>query len=365
MTTEPQAQYRPYGRLNGARYELEQTGEDTVNVAILGAGSIANTMAKTLVAMASPSTRYSHLIHPYAVAARDFDRAEAFRAKYGFDKAYGSYEELVEDPLVDLVYIATPHNFHAEQAILCLSHGKNVLVEKAFTANVRQARDVFAEAGKTDGLLVTEAIWTRYQPSRQIINDLIASGELGDIRMVRADLSYEPHGRDRITNPALAGGALLDVGVYALNFIDMAVGADHGRAIASMQTTMTPYDTGVDATNATILTYDDGLMAVATSSRAVASDRSGVIEGNKGYAVVDNINNPLGIDVYGLDHELVRHIRVPGQLTGYEYEVAAAANAILDGHAECPAMPHADTLRIMSLMDEIRAAWGLKYPFEE
>ncbi|MBT1172830.1 Gfo/Idh/MocA family oxidoreductase [Bifidobacterium sp. MA2] len=350
------------GRLNGRRAEFEANG-DKVNVAILGAGSIANTMATTLVAMAA-DPRYAGWIHPYAVAARDFERAEAFRGRYGFDKAYGSYEELVEDPMVDLVYIATPHNFHAEQAILCLKHGRNVLVEKAFTANVAQAEDLLAAADRT-GLLATEAIWTRYQPSRAIINDLIASGELGDVRMVRADLSYEPHGRDRITNPNLAGGALLDVGVYALNFIDMAVGADHGRTIAGLTTTMTPYDTGVDATNATVITYDDGLMAVATSSRAVASDRSGVIEGSKGYAVVDNINNPLGIDVYGLDHEPVRHIDVPAQLTGYEYEVASAANAILDGRGECPEMPHADTLRLMGLMDRIRGEWGLVYPFEK
>ncbi|NEG55850.1 Gfo/Idh/MocA family protein [Bifidobacterium platyrrhinorum] len=348
-------------RLNGRRAEATAHGEK-VNVAILGAGSIANTMATTLVKMAADE-RYAGWIHPYAVAARDYGRAEDFRAKYGFDKAYGSYEELAEDPMVDLVYIATPHNFHAEQAILCLKAGRNVLVEKAFTANTAQARELLAVADET-GLLATEAIWTRYQPSRRIINELIASGELGDVRAVRAELSYEPHGRDRITNPDLAGGALLDVGVYSLNFIDMAVGADHGRSVARFDTTMVPFDTGVDASNSTTLVYDDGLMAVATSSRAAASDRSGVICGTKGYAVVDNINNPLHVDVYGLDHEPVRRIDMPAQLTGYEYEVAAAANAILDGRGECPEMPRADTLRIMELMDEIRGRWGLVYPFE-
>lgn len=349
------------GRLNGRRAEVEANGEK-VNVAILGAGSIANTMATTLVKMAADE-RYAGWIHPYAVAARDYERAEEFRGRYGFDRAYGSYEELAADPMVDLVYIATPHVFHAEQAILCLKAGRNVLVEKSFTANAAQARELLKVADET-GLLATEAIWTRYQPSRAIINELVASGELGDIRMVRADLSYENHGRDRITNPALAGGALLDVGVYALNFIDMAVGADHGREIASLNTVMVPYESGVDQSNATTIVYDDGLMAVATSSRAVASDRAGVIEGDKGYAIVDNINNPTGIDVYGLDHEVKRHIDVPAQLTGYEYEVAAAANAILDGLGECAEMPHADTMRIMELMDRIRGAWGLAYPFE-
>ena len=124
--------------LNGRRDEAERTGRK-VNVAILGAGSIANTMATTLVKMAEDS-RYSSWIHPYAVAARDKGRAEAFAAKYGFDTAYGSYADMAADDNVDLVYIATPHNFHAEQAIMCLKAGRNVLVEKAFTANAAQAR---------------------------------------------------------------------------------------------------------------------------------------------------------------------------------------------------------------------------------
>ena len=348
-------------RLNGRRAEALAAGEK-VNVAILGAGSIARTMADTLVRMAADE-RYRDLIHPYAVAARDLERAEAFRAAYGFDKAYGSYEEMVADPLVDLVYVATPHNFHAEQAIMCLKAGKNVLVEKAFTANAAQARELLDVAHET-GLLATEAIWTRYQPSRTIINELIAGGELGRIRTVRAELGYEPHGRARITDPRLAGGALLDVGVYSLNFIDMAVGRDHGRAVERFDTVMVPFDTGVDASNTTALVYDDGLLATATSSRSVTSDRYGVICGDEGYAVVENINNPAWIDVYGPDHTLRRHLSVPEQLTGYEYEVASAANALLDGLTECPEMPHEDTMRIMELMDAIRGRWGLVYPFE-
>ena len=348
-------------RLNGKHDEALANGEQ-VNVAILGAGRIAHTMADTLLKMAG-DPRYADWIHPYAVAARDGEHAEAFAAQYGLDKAYGSYEELAEDEHVDLVYIATPHNLHAEQALMCMQAGKNVLVEKAFTANTRQARELIETAEKT-GLLTTEAIWTRYQPSRAMINELVDGGELGEVKAVRADLSYAVDGKARITDPALAGGALLDVGVYALNFIDMAVGADHGRNIERFDTTMVPFETGVDASNSTTLMYGDGLMATATSSAVAASDRFGCIYGTEGYAVVTNINNPEGIDVYNPDHTLRRHIDVPAQLTGYEYEVAAAANALLAGRGECPEMPHADTLRIMELMDEIRGRWGLKYPFE-
>ncbi|NMM94027.1 Gfo/Idh/MocA family protein [Bifidobacterium oedipodis] len=350
------------GRLNGARATFEASG-DKVNVAILGAGRIAHTMADTLVKMAA-SSDYGTLIHPYAVAARDLDRAEAFAGQWGFDKAYGSYEELVADPNVDLVYIATPHSLHAEQAILCMQAGKNVLVEKSFTANAAQAREAL-DVAKQTGMLCAEAIWTRYMPSRQMINDIIASGEIGEVKAASANLCYPVADKARMTDPACAGGALLDVGVYPLNFLDMAIGADHGRVIDRIDTSMTPWPaTGVDAQNSTTLYYTDGTMATATSSMLVASDRNGTVWGNKGYLVVTNINNPSRIDVYGNDHEIKRSINVPTQLTGYEYEVADAANALLDGQIECAAMPHADTLRIMELMDSLRERWDLKYPFE-
>ena len=347
-------------RLNGKRAEAEAQGL-RVNVAILGAGRIAHAMAQTLVSMAA-SKEYGSLVTPYAVGARDGERAAAFAAQYGFPKSYGSYEELAADPDVDLVYIATPHNLHAEQAILCMRAGRNVLVEKSLTANAKQARDMFAVADET-GMLCTEAIWTRYMPSRHMIDEILASGEIGEVKAADANLCYPVSDKPRMTDPALAGGALLDVGVYPLNFIDMAVGA--GRTLKRVSTSMTPYATGVDAQNATTLFYDDGLMATAQSSMLTASDRGGYVWGTDGYLVCENINNVQWVDVYDADHRRTRHVEVPAQLTGYEYEVAAAANAILDGRHECTEMPHADSLRIMELMDSIRAQWGLVYPFEQ
>lgn len=349
------------GRLNGKRAEAQANGTK-VNVAILGAGRIAHAMADTLVKMAA-DPRYSDWIAPYAVAARDGERAAAFAAQYGFPVSYGSYEELAADPNVDLVYIATPHNLHAEQAIAMMRAGKNVLVEKSFTANAAQAEEALA-ASKETGMLCAEAIWTRYMPSRGIIDEIIASGEIGQVRSASANLCYPVSGKARMTDPALAGGALLDVGVYPLNFLDMAVGEAHGRAIKSISTVMTPYETGVDEQNSTTILYEDGVMGVAASSMTAASDRGGYVWGADGYLVCENINNVQWVDVYNKDHERTRRVEVPAQLTGYEYEVAAAANALLDGKTECAEMPHADTLRIMKLMDEIRAAWGLRYPFE-
>ncbi|MBW3079223.1 Gfo/Idh/MocA family protein [Bifidobacterium simiiventris] len=348
-------------RLNGRRAEAEAQGLK-VKVAILGAGRIAIHMAETLVKMAA-DPRYAGLVEPYAVAARDGERAAAFAAKYGFPVSYGSYDELLADPDVDLVYIATPHSLHAEQGIACLRAGKNVLVEKSFTANTAQARDLLAVADET-GLLCTEAIWTRYMPSRAIIDDVVASGVIGEVQSIAANLCYPVAGKARMTDPALAGGALLDVGVYPLNFIDMVMGGHGDVAIDRVETSMMPYETGVDAQNATTIYYANGVMASAQSSMLAASDRGGYIWGERGYIVCRNINNVEAVDVYGLDHLPLAHYDVPEQLTGYEYEVAAAANAILDGLGECAEMPHSDTLRIMELMDVLRGKWGLRYPFE-
>ncbi|WP_297316153.1 Gfo/Idh/MocA family oxidoreductase [uncultured Bifidobacterium sp.] len=345
-------------RLNGKRQEAEQKGI-RVKVAILGAGRIAHSLAKTLVMM-TMDERYSHLIAPYAVAARSGERARAFAAQYGFERSYGSYQELLEDSDVDLVYIATPHNLHAEQAIACMKAGKNVLVEKSFTANASQARQVLKTSRET-GLLCTEAIWTRYMPSRSIIDQVVASGDLGTVQTVTGNLGYVTTGKARMTDPALAGGALLDVGVYPLNFIDMVMGP---KPIERISTDWVRSPEGVDSQNSMTLFYRDGSMGAATSSMVSDSDRFGSVWGSRGYLMCGNINNVESLDLYNSDHRLTRSYPIPAQLTGYEYEVASSAEAILDGKTECPEMPHQDTLRIMELMDSIRHQWGLVYPFE-
>ena len=327
--------------------------ERPINVAILGAGRIAQKMATTLTLMAQDPT-YRAYAKPYAVASRNQARADEFAAQYGIPVAYGSYAQMLDDPEVDLVYIATPHSLHAEQAIACMEAGKHVLVEKAFTVN----------AGQT-GRLCAEAIWTRYMPSRAMIRRLVEDGTIGDVCAISANLSYPTTHKQRIVDPELAGGALLDVGVYPLNFIDMAIGSDGGgRDIARMETAMIPYKTGVDAQSTTTLFYDDGVMAVSTCSLLAVSDRDGAIWGTNGYLMCRNVNNVECIDVYDKDHALIRSIPVPAQLTGYEYEVAACASAIAAGSTECPDMPHADTLRMMRLLDQIRERWGLRYPCE-
>lgn len=323
-----------------------------MKMGILGAGRIAGTMAGTIREMPQVTS--------WAVGARDLDRAQAFAETYGFEKAYGSYEELVSDPDLDLIYIATPHSHHCEHAKLCIEHGKNVLVEKAFTQNAAQAKEVFALA-REKGVLVTEAIWTRYIPMRKTLDEVLSSGVIGTPYSLYATLSYPITDKARMVDPALAGGALLDIGVYTLNFASMVFGDDVKEVKASAILT----ERGVDAVDSIALHYRDGKMAVLHCDMRAASNREGAIYGDKGYIMVQNINNCEGIRVYSTEHQLLASYETPPQITGYEYEVLACKRAIENGDLECSEMSHAETLYIMELMDQIRAQIGVVYPNEK
>lgn len=328
-----------------------------INIAILGAGGIAQKMAGTLQGMIAQGNEG---VAMHSVASRDGEKALRFARDYGFEKAYGSYEEMLRDPDVDLVYVATPHSHHYEHMMLCLQHAKHVLCEKAFTVNARQAEEVLALASDK-GLYVAEAIWTRYLPSRRMIGELIESGIIGKPRMVTANLAYVLDHVERIRRPDLAGGALLDLGVYALNFAAMVL----GKEITDIQAAAQMLETGVDMQDSITLTFTGGEMAVLCCAMNCAGDSRGVVYGTKGTLTADNINNPLVITVkpFGKSEE-IKTYHAPKQITGFEYQVQAAVDAIEQGQVECEAMPHAETIRIMRLMDDIRAIWGFKYPGE-
>lgn len=322
-----------------------------MNIAILGAGNIARTMAITLQPLKDVTC--------YAVAARDIKRAQVFADKYGFQYAYGTYTDMLEDPNVELVYIATPHSHHYEHIRMCLEHGKHVLCEKAFTANARQAEEVLRLA-ESKGLLLTEAIWTRYMPMRQKIIEVINSGIIGRPTSLAANLGYPLEHSERMVKPELCGGALLDLGVYVLNFASMVFGDD----ITGMTANCMKYDSGVDCQETIMLTYADGKMASLYVTMLAQTDRRGFINGTNGYIEIENINNYESIRVYNLERKVVAEYAAPLQVTGYEYEVQSAMKAIREGQIECPEMPHYETLLMMQLMDNIRAAWGITFPYE-
>ena len=321
------------------------------NVGILGAGHIAETMATTLNKMKNAKC--------YAIASRSMEKAQAFADKFGIKNAYGSYEEMLMDKKVDLVYIATPHSEHYAQAMLCVKHKKPVLCEKAFAANATQAENLLAYA-QQEKVFVTEAIWTRYMPMLKTIKEVIASGVIGDVTMLTGNLGYMIDAKERMNDPALAGGSLLDLGVYALNFASMILGDEVERISSACTYTAS----GVDRQNSFTLVYKDGSMAVLNSTMQAFSDRQGVLYGTKGYAIIENINNFDKMVVYDENGKKLAAYQRPKQITGYEYEVEASIKAIKEGWLQCPDMPHSEILKMMQMMDSLRAQWGIRYPFE-
>lgn len=322
-----------------------------MKIGILGTGHIARKVAPALVALPE--------VQCWACASRTREKARDFAEAFGFSKVYDSYEAMVSDPEVELVYVATPHSHHYDHMKLCLEHGKHVLCEKAFTMNASQAREIAALA-REKGLYAAEAIWTRYMPSRQRIREILESGVIGRPNTLTANLSYVIDGKQRIMDPALAGGALLDIGVYGLNFALMTFGDDIARIESSAALT----DSGVDAMETITLFYRDGRMAVLTHSIYCRSDRKGIIHGDKGYMVVENINNPQSIAVYDANDRLIHFYGVPAQVNGYEYEFAEAVRCITEGRTESDSMPLAESVKVMELMDGLRKQWGVVYPQE-
>ena len=323
-----------------------------LRVGIIGTGWIAEKAAITLRGLTQ--------CEAYAVGSRHQETADAFAAKWNIAKAYGSYACLIEDPDIDLIYVGTPHSHHYDVTREALLAGKPCLVEKAFMANARQTREIIDLAHRQK-VFLAEAIWTRYQPVVKMVRDLISSGRIGEPRLVTATLGYSMGDKPRIMRPDLCGGALLDLGVYALNFARMFFDAD----IVNIESQCVKSTTGMDLTNAFSLVLSDGVLCNLQSSAACVGDNIGVIAGTEGNLIIDNINNPQTITVNGPDRTYVETIRVPKQITGYEYQFIACRQALIDGLLEPREMPHAETLYIMELMDGLRQKWGVRYPMDE
>ncbi len=316
-----------------------------MKIGILGAGRIAEHIVNTVKQMPGMTV--------HAVAARDGGRAQSFAGAHGIPKAYGTYLELAQDEEVELVYVATVHSCHYENVKLCLEHGKNVLCEKAFMMNAKEASEVIELAGRK-GVLLAEAIWTRYMPSRGIIDSLLAEGAIGRVTSLTANLGYPVCTKERLMRSELGGGALLDLGVYPVNFALMAFGEDY----ESVSADAVMADTGVDAIDSITLKWKDGRCAVLHANMLAVTDRLGCIYGEKGYIIVENINNCEQITVFDKDHKPARRISVPEQISGYEYEFLACKKAIEEGRTECEEMPLKSSLKVMELLDEIRSCWG-------
>lgn len=324
-----------------------------MRIGIIGCGNIAGTLASTMVKMGDG-------IQLVAAASRDIAKAEEFASRFGIEKAYGSYEELYQDEDIDLVYIAVPHSHHKKEMIDAINHGKAVLCEKAFCVNAAEAEEVFALA-KEKRVFVAEAIWTRYMPSRKRIDEIISSGQIGRVVSISANLGYKIFQKQRISDPKLAGGALLDVGVYPLNFAMMFAHSD----LASI-TGLANIKDGVDSRNSISLLFKDGSMASIYSDTEMISDRKGIIYGTEGTIVIENINNPEKLTVYNGDRNPVElsSETFEHEINGYEYEIRECAECLEKGLLEPPSMPWTETVRVLKVTDSLRSIWGIKLASE-
>ncbi len=298
-----------------------------------------------------------------AVGSRSADRAQAYAEEFDVARAHGSYEELVADPGVDIIYVASPHSEHLDQAKLALGAGKPVLVEKAFTRSASEAREVL-DLAAAQGLFAMEAMWTRFLPHIDVVRQVLEQGLIGDVESVYADHGQLlwPDGPQRLSDPALAGGALLDLGVYTMSFASFVMGP-----FASLTAAGSLTDLGVDRQEAVTVTNDAGAVGLLHSTMAARTPCGATICGTKGrldfgtafyWATWVRMSSASG-EVVGQFDSLPQDAEI-----GLRYEAAEAARCVASGATESATLPWAETLRVMDAMDEVRAQLGVRYPGE-
>jgi len=325
---------------------------------VLAPGWIAASMAR---AMQRSSQRI------LAVGSRTQDRADEFAAQFGVKRSYGSYEQLVSDPDVEAVYIASPHSAHHEQALLAIAAGKHVLVEKSFTRNAAEAREVVA-AARAAGVTCVEAMWPRFAPRFDIVRHLLDAGELGEIIAVDATHNQQltAERTPRLHDPDRAGGALLDLGIYPVSFVSFVLGAP-SRILAVGN--LTP--TGVDRTIAAVETgfaTQPAAVATVTTTLAAQSAVNATVSGTKGSIELSGSTafySPGTVRLVRVDGSVMEAPAIgPSNHDALVYEACHMAQLVADGATESPYMPLDETVSIMETMDEIRRQVGVRFPGE-
>ncbi len=318
---------------------------------ILGAGWIAGSFATAV-----RSATRAPLV---AVGSRDRTRAERFATQHGIPTTHVGYRDLVEDPQVDAVYVATPHSEHKEHALLAIAAGKHVLVEKAFTRNAGEAEEVFA-AARAAGVFVMEAMWTRFLPHVAALHQVIESGEIGEVVSLHADHGqhFDLDPASRLYDPALAGGALLDLGVYPVSFAHDLLGVpDAVRAVGTLT------ETGVDGQVGIVLSYGDRTQAVLHTTLWAKTPTTAAISGTEGrITVAGDFYTPTSFRVERRDGRSWEFAQPTPH--GLQFEAAEVARRVAEGATESPRLTWGDTLAVLRTMDEVRAQVGVVYPGE-
>lgn len=318
---------------------------------ILAPGMIARQFAQTLQDMKGEAVLAG-------AASRSVERAQAFCEEFG-GKAYGSYEELLFSPDIDIVYVASPHNLHYEQVKMALEAGKPVLCEKSFTTDANQAQELFALA-KEKNLFLMEAFWTKFIPVNQKLMQLVQAGEIGQVRSVQARYGYLTARHARKMDPALAGGALLDIGVYCIGFAAMMMGYNPQR----IYSTATLNDVGTDEMDSILLDYGAGRTAQLTVAVGTNMPLAASVYGSEGWMDVPEFKNPQRAVVHKNDGSSYE-ISLPLESTGFEYQIREACRCVQQGRKFSDIMTPENSIATMAIMDELRRQWGMKFPFEQ
>lgn len=320
---------------------------------ILSTGTIAKKFAATL-------SQLTDCGKAVAVASRSQETADQFAGEYSIAKAYGNYTDLVSDPDIDVIYIATPHSHHFANAKLCLEHGKNVLCEKSFTVNALQAAELI-DLAKERNLFLMEAFWTKFLPAYQLLAKTIQDGAIGEVRHVRAQYGFAPTGARYIRkfDPALAGGALLDIGVYTIGVAAMLLGYTpkhlHSNAVIG--------EYGTDTFNSIMLAYENGSSAHLISTIGTVIDPQVVVFGTQGRIELPNFTALQEFTVAASDGTCYT-AQAPFEVNGFEYQIRETERCLKAGKLESDIMTHQNTLDIIRLMDKARSDWGLVFPCE-
>ncbi len=329
---------------------MSSSPDSTLRWGIIATGNIAGSMAAALEQVPEAEM--------VAVASRSLEAAERFASSWGIPRRYDSYEAMVGDDDVDVVYVATPHAFHRENVIAALRAGKHVLCEKPLTLNAAQAAECTALA-RARGLFLMEAVWMRFFPAITRLSAAVRDGAVGEVELLQADfcldIPFDP--ANRLFNLDLGGGALLDLGIYPLSFATMLLGAPQtveGEARVGA--------TGVDETNSITLEFASGAIAqLASSSRSYKPHTAHVI-GREGRIEIPEFFHPSRFVIHrGSDRE---EMQFPIRGNGYVHEVEEVHRCIRAGLTESPVLPLAETVATMELMDELRRRWGVVYPGE-
>lgn len=320
---------------------------------ILGTGSIAKKFATGLKSIEDAQIA--------AIGSRKQETAVAFAREFGAGRAHASYDALASDPDVDVIYVSTPHQLHCENTLLCLDRGKAVLCEKPFAINAREAQRMAARA-RDKKLFLMEAMWTRFLPAMMQVKEWIATGRIGEPRMVKGDFGFraDVNAEGRLFNPEFGGGSLLDVGVYPISFASMVFGGTP-TAIAGAAHLG---ETGVDEQAGYLLTYEGGKLAVLASGIRTETPYDAYVLGAEGMI---RVHSPFWCATTATltrsGHDPVT-FSIPHQGNGYEYQAMEVMRRLRAGELESPGMSLEESIVIMQTMDRIRAQWGLKYPME-